>query len=447
MSSSAFIPASLISPSARPCRSSALARPVTASTPGKATSTQATYGPEVLDRLKDDHDSRYAGFSQLIQSTFAAALDYFEDQSVDLLHIDGRHFYEDVRDDFESWQPKLSKSAVVLFHDTNVREKEFGVWRLWQELASDYPSFEFKHGHGLGVLGVGKEIPLPLRPLFFGSEASRERIRQIYARLGMTVAERLDLSSAREGIALRDSELGMLRSEVKARAEAFLALEAETDRLRSNLLAKQAPLEKECSALRADIGNKTEEIARLRTQLDSSAKSAAELRAELTRKSGELSSAQVQCGALQSRIGVVDEEFRRKVEEVSNLKTELDARQSRIAVIDAEFARKVDEISLAKAELDARQNRIAVLEEDAAQKARALLSAQAELATSQDRIGVLEAEAFRAKDGLAELETLRQANAALQVISPRETMRPMLWVVRSPPWWSRRLKKPRLCLT
>ena len=326
-----------------------------------------------LSRLKEDHDSRYAGFSQLIQSTFAAALDYFEDQSVDLLHIDGRHFYEDVRDDFESWQPKLSKSAVVLFHDTNVRKKEFGVWRLWQELASDYPSFEFKHGHGLGVLGVGKEIPLPLRPLFFGSEASRERIRQIYARLGMTVAERLDLSSAREGIALRDSELGMLRSEVKARAEAFLALEAETDRLRSNLLAKQAPLEKECSALRADIGNKTEEIASLRTQLDSSAKSAAELRAELTRKSGELSSAQVQCGALQSRIGVVDEEFRRKVEEVSNLKTELDARQSRIAVIDAEFARKVDEISLAKAELDARQNRIAVLEEDAAQKAQSPL--------------------------------------------------------------------------
>ena len=112
------------------------------------------------------------------------------------------------------------------------------MWRLWQELASDYPSFEFKHGHGLGVLGVGKEIPLPLRPLFFGSEASRERIRQIYARLGMTVAERLDLSSAREAIALRDNELGMLRSEVKARAEAFLALEAETDRLRSDPFGK-----------------------------------------------------------------------------------------------------------------------------------------------------------------------------------------------------------------
>ena len=49
-----------------------------------------------------------------VRCTFAEALQHFPDGSVDLLHIDGRHFYEDVKEDYESWLPKLSDRAVVL---------------------------------------------------------------------------------------------------------------------------------------------------------------------------------------------------------------------------------------------------------------------------------------------------------------------------------------------
>ncbi|MEJ1935688.1 class I SAM-dependent methyltransferase, partial [Nostoc sp. NIES-2111] len=63
------------------------------------------------------NNGRYAHFSRLLRKTFDSALADIEDRSVDLLHIDGRHFYDDVKGDFESWLPKLSPSAVVVFHD------------------------------------------------------------------------------------------------------------------------------------------------------------------------------------------------------------------------------------------------------------------------------------------------------------------------------------------
>jgi ubiquinone/menaquinone biosynthesis C-methylase UbiE len=115
------------------------------------------YGEEVYWNLWRFHESRYGAFSQLLRCSFDAALDYFADHSVDILHMDGLHTYGAVRHDFEKWRPKLSAQAVVLFHDTNVRDREFGIWRLWDELRSRYPSFEFLHGHGLGVLQVGAE--------------------------------------------------------------------------------------------------------------------------------------------------------------------------------------------------------------------------------------------------------------------------------------------------
>ncbi|MFW6024512.1 MAG: class I SAM-dependent methyltransferase, partial [Dichotomicrobium sp.] len=124
------------------------------------------YDENVYESLSEYHDPRYRSFSRLVRSTFDEALVHFPDRAVDLLHIDGRHFYEDVKHDFETWKEKLSDRAIVIFHDTNVRERGFGVFQLWTELEDQYPSFEFLHGHGLGVLGVGDNLPKRLKALF-----------------------------------------------------------------------------------------------------------------------------------------------------------------------------------------------------------------------------------------------------------------------------------------
>lgn len=124
------------------------------------------YGEEVYDQVRTHNEKLYSAFSTLIRSSFADALGRFDDATIDLLHIDGRHFYAGVKEDFESWLPKLSRRAVVLFHDTNIHERDFGVFKLWEEIRARYPHFEFTHGHGLGVLGVGSDLPPPIRLLF-----------------------------------------------------------------------------------------------------------------------------------------------------------------------------------------------------------------------------------------------------------------------------------------
>ena len=140
------------------------------------------YGEEVFADVTAFNTAHFRQFSTLLRTSFDDARSYFPDGSVDLLHIDGMHSYESVLHDFSNWQSALAPSAVVLFHDINVRERNFGVWRLWHELSAQYPSFAFDHSNGLGVLGVGGDQSEAMQALFalsrqpLSASAFRQRV-------------------------------------------------------------------------------------------------------------------------------------------------------------------------------------------------------------------------------------------------------------------------------
>lgn len=145
------------------------------------------YDDEIYIELSEYHDLLYSAFSRLLRMTFDDALSYFSDGSIDLLHINGSHTYDAVKHDFENWRPKLNDGAIVLFHDINVREREFGVWKFWEELKQEFQWFEFFHGNGLGVISISERHDDDISNLFLANEVEAKIICRLFSILGQNV--------------------------------------------------------------------------------------------------------------------------------------------------------------------------------------------------------------------------------------------------------------------
>lgn len=202
------------------------------------------YGEEVYDFVSTVNKRDYSGFSRLLRGYFDDSLSEIPDGSVDLLHIDGRHGLEDVTHDFNSWLPKLSPRGVVLFHDIAEHQPGFGVWQFWETVSRRYPSFAFTHSHGLGVLGVGSDLPDRLVAFFAAGAQFGDEIRASYEDLGANVEELASIHQrAAAEVALR-AELAAARDELarvnEERARERDAAAAELEGARQQLAAVHA---------------------------------------------------------------------------------------------------------------------------------------------------------------------------------------------------------------
>lgn len=119
------------------------------------------YSSEVYERVKEHQEAYHRERSRLIRSSFDDAAEHFPDASIDIIHIDGLHTYEAVSHDYNVWKSKLKEGGTLLFHDCNVREGDFGVWKLWQEIKSrgDMQCIEVLNGHGLGIATQATQKP------------------------------------------------------------------------------------------------------------------------------------------------------------------------------------------------------------------------------------------------------------------------------------------------
>ena len=84
---------------------------------------------------------------------------YFNDvaktwtRSIDILHIDGHHSFESVKNDYETWSSFLKENGVVLFHDTVAHR---GVKDFFNSIT--LPKLNFEHSAGLGVVTQNQEL-------------------------------------------------------------------------------------------------------------------------------------------------------------------------------------------------------------------------------------------------------------------------------------------------
>jgi hypothetical protein len=108
-------------------------------------------GEIIYQDLKRYLDSVFPN-ARLERCFFTQALSRFARESIDILHIDGLHTFDAVKEDFSAWFDMVSPTGIVLLHDISVYEQGFGVNRFWSDLKDKFTTLEFHHSAGLGIV-------------------------------------------------------------------------------------------------------------------------------------------------------------------------------------------------------------------------------------------------------------------------------------------------------
>ena len=227
------------------------------------------YEEEVFDLVSDIKNECYRDLKiNLMRKFFDEALHDFQDESIDLLHIDGLHTYEAVKHDFETWLPKVKKDGVVFFHDICEKKDDFGVYKLWEELKEKYSTLEFHHSHGLGVCFLNSKTIEDL-PVF----------EEIWRNYYECFNEKVVLLNEKEIVAKRkDEEITELNEVVSKKDEEVAEL--------NEVVSKK---EEEMAELNEVVKKKDEEMAELNEVVKRKDEEITELNEVVKRKENEIS--------------------------------------------------------------------------------------------------------------------------------------------------------------
>jgi GT2 family glycosyltransferase/glycosyltransferase involved in cell wall biosynthesis len=291
------------------------------------------YGDEVLNELRKHHDPLYGNFSRLVQSTFDGAVKEFSDHSIDLLHIDGFHTYEAVKHDFETWLPKLSDRAVVLFHDISVRERDFGVWQFWEDLYLKYPSFSMTHGNGLGVLAVGKQYNQVINALMGMGEKEIMIFREYFFYLGKKLTVQLEHEQSVKALTAQITEKDQAMQILMSRV-------AEKEQSVQELASHLAKNDQSVHELTADLAKKDQFVQELASQLAKNDQSVQELTTHLAKKDQFVQELTAQLAKKDRAVKLLTTQVNKLKESIQIISTEITERERSLQALMDQVAEK-----------------------------------------------------------------------------------------------------------
>jgi hypothetical protein len=104
------------------------------------------------DHDLDQHFSAY-GLNHYLTPYIMSSKEFakkYKKRKYEYIYIDADHSYEGAKADYNLFWPSLAVGGIISFHDINMKGlhhgKEFGVWKLWQELGEDN-KLSFVNGH------------------------------------------------------------------------------------------------------------------------------------------------------------------------------------------------------------------------------------------------------------------------------------------------------------
>ena len=397
------------------------------------------YDESVFEKVKAYNDTHYSAFSRLVRSTFDEALKYFDDRSVDLIHIDGLHTFEAVRHDFDSWLPKLSKRGVAVFHDTNVRERNFGVYKFFGNLKRRYPHFEFVHGHGLGIVSVGNDYSELMGRLFGASKnvTARQSIHEVFSRLGRACADTLDakrykdkttaltrtvadqtnkfddltreLAQTKQRLQTCEKDLTDSKTSLQQHLQQFAAERATNASRIAHLVSELEQLHREWALIQDSVARQKSAMSQLNEELNQAQTEIQKLRgslderdADLARHAEMLSGRNQQLMDLQSRLSDLQSESSAQLDQrnaiIVRLETALKMLREGHQELSIRLHARLEELGALASRLDVREHQLTEMSQESEKLTKRIAAAQEATRAKDDEIGRLRSQIASLED-------------------------------------------------
>lgn len=241
--------------------------------------TRNDYENDVYSVFRDTVANFYQNQKiEMLRMTFDQASSKFQDKSIDVLHIDGSHHYEDVKHDFYSWLPKVKDDGIIFLHDISediVLDSKMGSNRFWNELKEVYNNtIEFDFSWGLGIIFLSENKFLLL------NDIDLKKYQRINNELAVQYREELRkqhfilkdnnfyIDSLKEQIEIKDCHLNKYADDMKKKDRYIDELKHDINECNKNIQGKDQYI----NELTNQVSDLVDQVSKLNKCIDDYAK-------------------------------------------------------------------------------------------------------------------------------------------------------------------------------